>query len=640
MPGKLLLIFFCHISFHQLCFLFIYRLNQTREQKDADNERRSKKREAAKEEKAAKKLAQTNEDWICYLVNNLALEVVVKSEQNSKRLAKQRIRQQKLRDSETPKERQTRNEKMAEYLREMRRLETNDEWNARINESRDRMWKMLQSERKVVENYNRRKTKDNPQPAWLDEDEERICNKWDDRQEANYQQMKKVRAAMQKDEYKSQNAIHTEIRKKRRANETKTEKKTRLDARKLCYHRNNGHYSQYNNGWKHSGKNHTKQRLQIIDKFMAEIEESMAHFNVTKFREKLENHTWKLNSQEVALLLDDLLKSVLKTCSELNSERFRLKEEMMNHWNKVMSEPGCHSKGYRQSNCCQYLQNELFKILQNLVDQIVMKMQHLNQEINDALNKPLNMLEKYVFDQRKKDYRSLKSVITKFKNSVRTLEQDFANAALQKRLEIWKKEITNATRTDDKRYHHYKLDAIKLALKNEIIVPLIKEEIISKLAKLESDYKDTKNQLDSQQKTVEAYVEHGTGLWYWSTSVDWKHERDFDYHFCYEMLFGFQDHMIEIHDKIITSQYEELQEMFQIITENSSCNKECQRYTNFYEHHEKCPAWKPKESKSLFEDEDGNEKILEDDDRNEEIYSDPQKSKTLDEHEDNQNISE
>ena len=271
-------------------FPSFYRQNQTREQKDADVERRSKKREAEREENAAKKLAQSNEDWICYLVNNLALDAAVKSEQNSKRLAKQRIRQQKIRDSETPKERQTRNKKAAEYMREMRNLETNDEWNVRIDESRERMWNMLQSERKVVENYNRRKTKDNPQPAWLDEDEEKICNKWDDRQEANYQRMKKVRAAMPKEEYKSQNALHTKIRKERRANETKTEKKARLDARKLCYRRNDGHYSQYNNGWKHSGKNLTKQRLQVVNKFMMEIETSMAHFDVTQFRGKLENH--------------------------------------------------------------------------------------------------------------------------------------------------------------------------------------------------------------------------------------------------------------------------------------------------------------------------------------------------------------
>ena len=54
----------------------MFRQNQTREQKDADLERRAKK----KEERAAKKLAQTDEDWICYLVNNLALDASDKSE--------------------------------------------------------------------------------------------------------------------------------------------------------------------------------------------------------------------------------------------------------------------------------------------------------------------------------------------------------------------------------------------------------------------------------------------------------------------------------------------------------------------------------------------------------------------------------
>ena len=66
--------------------------------------------------------------------------------------------------------------------------------------------------------------------------------------------MKKVRAAMTEEEYQSQNAVHTAIRKEKRANETDVEKKARLAARKLCYRRNDGHYSQYNNGWKHSDK--------------------------------------------------------------------------------------------------------------------------------------------------------------------------------------------------------------------------------------------------------------------------------------------------------------------------------------------------------------------------------------------------
>ena len=68
-------------------------------------ERRSNKRAAEKEERAAKKLAQTNEDWIIHFINTLALDIPSQSEKRKSRLAKQRIRQQNLRDAWTEEER-------------------------------------------------------------------------------------------------------------------------------------------------------------------------------------------------------------------------------------------------------------------------------------------------------------------------------------------------------------------------------------------------------------------------------------------------------------------------------------------------------------------------------------------------------
>ena len=96
------------------------RQNQTQEQKVADVERRSKKRAAEKEERAAKKLAQTNEDWVIQFINNLALDIPEKSEKQKSRLAKQRIRQQNLRDAWTPQERSTYNTNKNEYQRKVR----------------------------------------------------------------------------------------------------------------------------------------------------------------------------------------------------------------------------------------------------------------------------------------------------------------------------------------------------------------------------------------------------------------------------------------------------------------------------------------------------------------------------------------
>ena len=88
------------MDFSSLC-----RQNQTREQKDADVLRRFNKRAAEKEERATKKLAQENEDWICFLVNNLALDVPKKSEMKKARLESNAKYQASKREKET-KERQ------------------------------------------------------------------------------------------------------------------------------------------------------------------------------------------------------------------------------------------------------------------------------------------------------------------------------------------------------------------------------------------------------------------------------------------------------------------------------------------------------------------------------------------------------
>ena len=107
-----------------LIYIYIYicffRQNQTHEQKDADVKRRSNRRAAEKEERAAKKLAQTNEDWIIHFINTLALDIPIQSEKRKYRLANQRIRQQKLRDGWTEEERKNYNATKNDYQKQVR----------------------------------------------------------------------------------------------------------------------------------------------------------------------------------------------------------------------------------------------------------------------------------------------------------------------------------------------------------------------------------------------------------------------------------------------------------------------------------------------------------------------------------------
>ena len=62
----------------------IFRQNQTREQKDAEANRKASKHASEKEEKVLKKMklmSETDENWISDLLSNIAFDVPQKAEQ-------------------------------------------------------------------------------------------------------------------------------------------------------------------------------------------------------------------------------------------------------------------------------------------------------------------------------------------------------------------------------------------------------------------------------------------------------------------------------------------------------------------------------------------------------------------------------
>ena len=233
----------------------MFRQNQTREQKDADAQRKSIKRAAEKKEKedlARKRLAQTSEDWIYSLISVLAYDAPKKTEQRKahaeceakrkasesvdqkqarcqkeakaqalkrslesksqhrarldrerkcqiakyydpnvpdeyfdQKLSLQRVRQQKLRDTETPEQRQIRNAKKAEYQSQVREEESQAEFIARLNADRDQHYKKMASDREVIKAVNNRKRIDDGTflvASFENETEEKIYATWEKRQ--------------------------------------------------------------------------------------------------------------------------------------------------------------------------------------------------------------------------------------------------------------------------------------------------------------------------------------------------------------------------------------------------------------------------------------------------------------------------
>ena len=101
------------------------------------------------------------------------------------RLEKQRIRQQKLRDSETLEQRKSRNAKKAEYQSQVRNEETKEEYLARLKEDRDQHYNKMASDRKVVIAVNNRERFNDGTDlvaVFENEMEKKIYSTWEKRQ--------------------------------------------------------------------------------------------------------------------------------------------------------------------------------------------------------------------------------------------------------------------------------------------------------------------------------------------------------------------------------------------------------------------------------------------------------------------------
>ena len=117
-----------------ILFLF-HRKNQTREQKDAEAQRKSLKRAAVKkekEERALKKIAQSNEDWIYSLISVLAYDAPKKTEQRKAHAECEA----KRKASESVEQKQARRQKEAKAQALKRSLESKSQHKARLDRER------------------------------------------------------------------------------------------------------------------------------------------------------------------------------------------------------------------------------------------------------------------------------------------------------------------------------------------------------------------------------------------------------------------------------------------------------------------------------------------------------------------------
>ena len=196
---------------------FFHRANQTREQKDADVLRRFNKRAAAKEEREAKRLAQTDEDFISNLINKLVFDVPNQSYQQSKE------RQKRWRNSLTSEKKSKINEAQNERQKKLLLNETPHEKEYRLKRAREYQRKKSKALSDPVDKWIERRENEMKEhghyvnPRYIDKAEEAAVEKYFDIRDQNKEKIADWRATIPDEKYKAYMDADADRKRKERA---------------------------------------------------------------------------------------------------------------------------------------------------------------------------------------------------------------------------------------------------------------------------------------------------------------------------------------------------------------------------------------------------------------------------------------